>query len=183
MFDRRWSPWMAAALTAGSLACATAATAPTGTPSVQASLAAIVPAGGATGVDTMTSITLQFDHAMMPAMQGYMTLHQGDVTGALVGCSAAWSLDSLTLTLTPMSPLHAATTYSMHIGGGMMDARGDSVSLGAHGTGMGGQWAGAAMMNGTGMMGGAGPMAGQEMGPGWAGGNGMYGMVFTFTTR
>ena len=43
---------------------------------------------------------------------------------------------------------------------------------------MGGQWASGSMMTGGGTMGGDGSM----MGPGWQGANGMYGMVFSFTT-
>jgi hypothetical protein len=42
---------------------------------------------------------------------------------------------------------------------------------------LGGQWATVSVMTGGGMMGG-----GNEMGPGWQGTNGMYGMVFSFTT-
>jgi hypothetical protein len=43
---------------------------------------------------------------------------------------------------------------------------------------MGGQWASGSMMTGGGTMGGNGSM----MGPRWQGANGMYGMVFSFTT-
>jgi hypothetical protein len=146
------------------------------------SLTGISPQGGSASVSTTTAITVRFDHAMPASMQAYVTLHQGDVTGSLVPCSAAWSADSLTLNMTPTNPLQPSTTYTIHMGGAIMDAFGDSVDLGRHGTGMGGESASGSMMTGSGMMGGGGPMAGQEMGPGWAGGDGMYGMVFTFTT-
>lgn len=170
-----------ALLAIGSTACVREATAPFPANS-EASLTAIRPAGGSANVSTATAITIGFDHAMPASMLAYITLHQGDVTGPLVPCSAAWSADSLTLTMTPVNPLQAATAYTVHMGGAMLDAQGDTVDLGGHGPGMGGQSASSPMMMGSGMMGGGGPMAGQEMGPGWAGSNGMYGMVFTFTT-
>lgn len=148
----------------------------------QAFLISVSPQGGSANVSTTTGLTIQFDHAMPAVMQAYVTLHQGDVTGPLVPCSAAWSADSLTLTMTPTNPLQSAATYTMHMGGGMMNAQGDTVDLGRHGPGMGGHSASGSMMMGFSMMGSGGPMAGQEMGSGWAGGNGTYGMVFTFTT-
>lgn len=168
-------------LAVGAASCSKDATAPS-TPTPEASLTAVSPQGGSANVSTTAAITIRFDHAMPATMQAYVTLHSGDVTGPLVPCSAAWSADSLTLTMTPTNPLQPSATYTIHMGGAMMDARGDSVDLGKHGPGMGGQSASGSMMTGSGMMGGGGPMAGQEMGPGWAGGNGMYGMVFTFTT-
>lgn len=168
-------------LAIGATSCAKDATAPSPV-MPQASLTAISPQGGSANVGTASTIAIRFDHAMPAPMQGYATLHQGDVTGPLVPCSAAWSADSLILTMTPTNPLQPSTSYTIHLGGAMMDARGDTVDLGRHGPGMGGQSASGSMMMGSGMMGGGGPMAGQEMGPGWTGGNGMYGMVFTFTT-
>ena len=163
--------------------CAASPTAPSGSGAAAAALESVSPAGGAAGVSTASAIVVRFDEAMAPAMQGYVTLHQGGVTDSLVPCSKAWSPDSLTLTMTPMAMLHDSSQYTIHVGGGMRDAMGDSVSLAMHGTGLGGQWATGTMMNGGGMMGGGGPMAGQEMGMGWAGGNGTYGMVFTFKTQ
>ena len=42
-----------------------------------------------------------------------------------MGC--AWSADRMLLTCTPASPLAARTTYSIHLGGGMMSAGGMAV--------------------------------------------------------
>lgn len=144
-------------------------------------LSSVSPSGGSSGVSTGASITIQFNHAMMTGMQAYITLHEGDVTGPLVPCTITWSADSATITLTPTAPLKPATMYTVHMGGSMRDANGYPVNLTANGM-MGGQWATGSMMNGGGMMGGGGPMSGQEMGQDWAGSNGMYGMIFTFTT-
>ena len=163
--------------------CAMSSTAPSGSGAATAALESVSPAGGATSVSPSSAIVVRFDHAMAPAMQGYVTLHHGGVTDSLVPCTRAWSADSLTLTMTPMAMMRDSSQYTIHVGGGMMDAMGDSVSLAMHGTGMGGHWATGTMMNGGGMMGGSGSMAGQEMGMGWAGGNGYYGMVFTFATQ
>lgn len=168
-------------LAVGAASCSKDATAPS-TSNSQASLTAVSPPGGSANVSTTAAITIRFDHAMPATMQAYVSLHYGDVTGPLVPCSAAWSADSLTLTMTPTNPLQPSATYTIHMGGAMMDAGGDIVDLSKHGPGMGGRSASSSMMTGSGMMGGGGPMAGQEMGPGWAGDNGMYGMVFTFTT-
>lgn len=145
------------------------------------SLVAVSPAGGSSGVGTGAAVTVGFNHAMPAGMASYVTLHKGNVTGSLVPCTVTWSDDSMSMTLTPLSPLDTATTYTIHMGGGMKDTHGNPVDLSAHGM-MGGQWATGSMMNGGGMMGGGGPMSGQEMGQDWAGSNGMYGMVFTFTT-
>ena len=181
MLRRALAVSVSGVLAVGAVSCGKEATAPsTATP--QASLTSVSPQGGSANVSATAAIAFRFDHAMPATMQAYVTLHSGDVTGPLVPCSAAWSADSLTLTMTPTTPLQPSATYTIHMGGAMMDARGDTVDLGTHGPGMGGQSASSSMMTGSGMMGGGGPMAGQEMGPGWVGANGVYGMVFTFTT-
>lgn len=164
-------------------ACSADMLAPTITDGTVATVVSVQPAGGASNVSTSSAIVVTFDHAMPMAMQGYVTLHHGNVTDSLVGCVPSWSADSLTLTMTPMAMMHAGTAYTIHVGGGMMDAVGDSVGLAMHGLGAGGRWATGNMMTGVGMMGGGGPMVGQEMGTGWAGGNGAYGMVFGFSTN
>ena len=150
---------------------------PTGPAALQTSFVAVAPQGGATGVSTTGPIVMRFSHAMQPTMQMYASVHQGDVTGPVIACLAAWSSDSTVLTLTPSSPLASATTYTLHVGGGMKDANGNVIDMTRYGAMMGGQWATGGMMTGGGMMGGS-----HEMGPGWQGTNGMYGMVFSFTT-
>ncbi len=169
-----------AVLGSGLAACSNSTTAPSSAPVT--ALASVTPPGGATGVDPTTPIVVEFDHAMLVGMDMYVSLHEGDVTGPTVLGTAAWSSDRTSLTFTPAVALKAATRYTLHIGGGMKDAGGNPIDMTTHGTPMGGQWATGQMMTGAGMMGGGGPMSGQEMGPGWMGSNGMYGMVFSFTT-
>lgn len=164
-------------------ACTSEPLAPTGSGPAAATLVSVTPAGGATGVSRSGQVVVRFDHAMSAVMQDYVTLHHGGVTDSLVTCSRSWSADSLTLTMTPMAMMDSASTYTIHVGGGMRDAMGDPVGLAMHGSAMGGTWATGTMMTGGGMMGGGGPMSGREMGTGWSGGNGTYGMVFTFSTQ
>ena len=147
-------------------------------PVPRTSLVAVNPQGGATGVATTAVVTMQFDHPMATGMAVYASMHEGDATGPLVPCTATWSADSMTLTMKPASPLHSGTHYTIHIGGGMRDASGDPIDMSEHGPMMGGDWADGAMMTGGGTMNGQH----DEMGPGWQGPNGVYGMTFTFTT-
>jgi hypothetical protein len=163
-----------AALIAVIAACNTSPTAP----AARTSLVVVAPTGGATAVSPTTAVTMTFSHAMMPGMQTYADLHVGSVTGPVVSCTATWSSDSMTLTLTPMAPLVHGTMYSLHVGGGMRDADGQIIDMSQYGPMMGGDWADGGMMTGGGMM----NPSHDEMGPGWQGTNGMYGMVFSFTT-
>ena len=166
------------AIVVGTIACSGTATGPT---SAVTALVSVAPVGGATSVAPSAPIVMAFSHAMWSGMEMYVSLHEGDVTGPTVPGVMMWSSDRMTLTFTPTNPLKSATAYTLHMGGGMKDANGNPIDMTAHGM-MGGQWASGSMMNGGGMMGGGGPMSGQEMGPGWMGSNGMYGMVFHFTT-
>ncbi|MCG6988411.1 MAG: Ig-like domain-containing protein [Gemmatimonadetes bacterium] len=167
------------ALAVGAVAaCAKSSMAPT----VQRSAAAlldVIPGGGSVNVDVGTTVTLTFNHPMDEDMAQYAALMEGTVTGPVM--PGAWSLsdDGMKLVFTPDTALKPATTYVIHVGGGMMDAEGDTVDLGTYGPGCGGEWATGSMMGGQGMMGGG---AGWQMGSGWAGDNGTYGMLFTFTT-
>ena len=160
------------AVLVGSMACSGTATGPSSAATV---LVSVMPTGGAASISTSAPIVIGFSHAMTSVMEMYVSLHEGDVTGPTVPCVATWSSDRTTLTFTPSASLKSATVYTLHVGGGMKDADGNSIDMTAHGM-MGGQWATSSMMNGGGMM------SGQEMGPGWLGSNGMYGMVFRFTT-
>lgn len=116
------------------------------TPSTQ--LVSVAPIGGATGIAVNTSITMHFSGPMMMSGDSEITLHQGVLTGAVVPCTRSWSVDSMTLTMTPMSPLAASTHYTIHLGAGMMDADGHSIDMTTHGMGMGGQCVGGGMMGG-----------------------------------
>ena len=180
MSRRIWGLLTVFALVVNTSGCSRDSTAPSLRPTT--SLLAVDPAGGATAVSTGAVVTVGFNHAMPPGMAAYVTLHHGDVTGSLVACTVSWSTDSMSMTLAPAASLDSATMYTIHMGGGMKDTHGNPVDLTANGM-MGGQWATGSMVTETGMMGGGGPMSGQEMGTGWAGTNGMYGMVFTFTTN
>lgn len=168
-------------------ACGGSSTAPTAVESSPAALASVVPAGGATSVDPAAPITLTFTHAMPAAAQMYVELREGSLTGPVVAGTARWSADGTVLTFTPAAVLKAATTYVLHVGGGMVDAAGDSVDY-SQCPRYGGQPATAGMMGlgaGGGGMGGGmggGGMANGNTGAGWRGGDGNYGMAFTFTT-
>lgn len=163
-----------ATLTAVLAACGTSSTAP----AVRTSLVSVAPTGGSTAVSPSTAVTMTFNHAMMPGMQAYADLHTGSVTGPVVSCVATWSSDSTTLTLTPMTPLMQGTMYTLHVGGGMRDVTGQMIDMTQFGPMMGGTWLDGGMMTGGGMM----NANHDEMGPGWQGTNGMYGMSFSFTT-
>lgn len=167
-----------AGLTAAVAACSGTGPGPT-SPGVATALLDVAPAGGSSGVSVDTTITITFNHAMNPAMSQYASMHEGDVSGPVVQGSWSWSADTTTLTFMPASALLPGTTYTIHLGGGMMDADGQPVDLSRYGPGCGGQTATAGMMGG-GM--GSGGMGSDEMGSGWQGADGNYGMIFTFTT-
>lgn len=145
--------------------------------SAGAAFISVSPAGGATGMAVGSPITLRFSGAMGAGMEQYVDLHLGDLSGAEVAMSFAWSADRTLLTCTPASALASRTTYAIHLGGGMMSAGGIAVDYTTYGPGMGGQWIMGGMMTGT-----HGGMGWGMMGSGWRNANGSYGMVFTFTT-
>lgn len=148
-------------------------------------LLSVVPRGGSTDVDRFAPVVIEFDHPVMAGMDAFALLHEGDVTGPEVPGTWILSADRLDLTFTPAAPLAPSTSYTIHLGGGMMDAGGDHVDFDAHGDHMGGAWATGGMMGG-GMMGGGmmgGAVGEAHMGQGWQHPtNGTYGMVFSFTT-
>ena len=170
--------WLAAASLLA--ACGSTPTAPTpGTPSSGSGLTTLVavsPDGGATGISPGTTMTMQFSGSMAAGMEQYVDLHDGTSAGPVHPLTCIWSADRTTLTCMPGTPLQDHTTYTLHLGGGMLAAGGGTVNMGP-GTGMGGQWLTGGMMGGS--------HAGQPlsmMGGDWLGSNGSYGMVFTFTT-
>jgi len=145
--------------------------------SAGAAFMSVSPAGGATSMAVGSAITFRFNGAMGAGMEQYVDLHMGDLSGAEVAMTCAWSADRTLLTCTPGSPLAVHTTYAIHLGGGMMSAGGTAVDYTTYGPGMGGQWIMGGMMTGT-----HGGMAWGMMGNGWQNANGSYGMVFSFTT-
>lgn len=138
----------------------------------------VSPAGGSVEVDPDLTVRITFSHPLMSEMEAYAVLHRGEVTGPEVAGSWTLSEDRTVLEFTPAVPLAPGTRYTLHLGGGLMDASGRGVDMQRHGPHLGGEWAGAHMMGGGG---GAGHGAG-HMGDGWRHANGSYGMVFSFDT-
>jgi hypothetical protein len=169
---------LAVAVSLGIAACGDDPIAPIG----DTALLSVVPTGGATDVDPNAPVTLQFEHAMH--MDMYVALHAGaGVDGPLVDGDWEWSADMTNLTFTHAMPLDAMADYTIHIGGGMMDADGHLIDLEQHGHDMGGEWVTQQMMDHR-MMGSGSMMGGDDMvGDGWVHSNGSFGMIFSFTTR
>jgi hypothetical protein len=182
---------MVRSLLTGTLAASVLLTACGGAPTTPAAdsptqLMSVIPTGGSTNVNPNAPIVVEFSHAMMADMTGYMVLHEGAVTGPVVAGTWAWNAERTRATFTPAAPLKARTAYTIHMGGAMMDAEGRHVGFQQHGSHMGGQTATGGMMGGGmmggGMMGGGMMADSSMMGPGWRHADGSYGMVFTFTT-
>lgn len=110
-----------------------------------AALVAVSPTPAATAVATSSTIMLTFGQAMMAGMEQYMDRHQGGITGPTVPMGCAWSPEKTTLTCTPTNPPAAGTEFTIHVGGGMIDAQGHLMDTDPW-TGMGGQWATGGMM-------------------------------------
>lgn len=164
---------LASATLVGGLACGDNGTDPA-TPAT--TLTAVSPVGGATNVGVDAPIVLTFSGAMGTGMEALMDLHMGTAAAATMPMTCAWSVDRTTLTCTHAAFANGAT-YTIHVGGGMMDADDMPIGMDDMGSQMGGMWLQPGMMGG--MHAGA-PMG--TMGPGWMGTNGNYGMIFTFTT-
>lgn len=143
-----------------------------------ASLDAVSPTPGATGVDPATVMTMRFSAAMQTSMMQYVDLHQGTIAGSVVPMTCSWSSDATTLACQPNQPLQPGATYALHLGSGMTDAAGQHVDVEQHGMAMGGTPVTGDMTGGmhdgqsTSMMGG-----------GWIDPTDDHlGMAFTFTT-
>lgn len=161
---------------------AVGATMACGTPSSPASgagqLTGVAPSAEAVGVDVGSPVVLTFSAPMMTAMDSVVALHDGDLQGANVPGHFRWSATRDSLIFMPDSALMANHHYSVHVGGGMLDAMGDTVDLQFAHDSLGCSWATGSMMGSGGMMGGPGT----EMGPGWRDARGTYGMAWSFTT-
>jgi len=137
----------------------------------------VTPAGGAVDVDPAGPVLITFSGPMQMGMEMYAALHESGVAGPGVAGTWSWMDNGTRLTFTPDQPLAAGTAYTIHLGGGMMDADGARLGLDSCVRQHGGQWATEGMMGG-GMMGGR-----DMMGAGWRGAGDTYGMLYTFTTR
>ncbi len=137
----------------------------------------VSPGGGAMGVPVGSPLELHWGAPMRVGMEQYVDLHMGDLSGPVVPMGCAWSANQTTLVCTPSSPLQPGTQYTIHVGGGMVDANGQVIDMDTYGAGLGGQWVQGGMMGA-----GHGGTAWGMMGAGWHDSNGAYGMAFTFTT-
>lgn len=143
-------------------------------------LLSVEPSGGSLNVAVDRAVVVTFSHALATGAERYAALHEGSVQGVVVSGTWKASPGRVVLTFKPDAPLKPATAYAIHLGGSMSATAGHMVDLGTHGLGMGGQWAGGAMMGG---MGGIGSASMTMMGSGWSHPtNGSYGMVFAFGT-
>jgi len=146
----------------------------------EALLIGVEPAGGSVGVGLDARVTLEFDRAMNPAMSSYADVHEGSLAGSEVPGTWEWLDDDTMLRFIPSGAFQPATTYAIHVGGGMMDADGHVVDLETHRVEMSGEWATDAMM-GEALGGHMDPA--DHMGGAWDHpSNGSHGMFFTFTT-
>ena len=125
-----------------------------------------------------SQLRLGFGGPMAAGAEQYTDLHFGGLDGPIVPMTCGWSEDRTTLTCTPNQPLHAQTGYTLHVGGGLRDAHGHLIGLGADGAMFGGQWVQGGQMPGTH----GGGMGWGMMGTGWRHANGSYGMAYGFTT-
>jgi hypothetical protein len=169
--------FLAGVLMLGSIGCADDLVSPLDDAAI---LLSVVPNGGSVDVPAGTSVVVTFNHAMGLGMEAYGALHEGSLTGPEVEGSWTMSPNRMVIIFEPTKALKAATTYVIHLGGGMTDDHGNLVGLSQHGPGMGGVWTTGSMMTG-GM--GVGQGNARMMGEGWAHPtNGSYGMIFSFTT-
>lgn len=146
-------------------------------PSPTTSLVEVTPPAGATEVARDGAIIVRFSGPMGMGMENYVDLHRGTIDGPVVPMSCSWSADRSTLTCGLDVPLEERADYTLHMGGGMVDANGHQVMMEQPGMGMGGRAVTSGMMGGT--------HSGQPitmMGPGWRDADGHLGLMFGFTT-
>lgn len=148
-------------------------------PETETALMSVAPEGGASNVAPDEEVVVRFDRAMHDHAADYADVHEGNVNGPAVSGSWTMEEDGTVLRFTPAGPWDMGTEYTLHLGGGIMDADRNHVDFEAHGEGMGGKWADSLMM-GDGMQGDG--MGGGHLGEGWQHEDGSYGMVFSFTT-
>lgn len=136
-------------------------------------LRSVSPRGGAVDVSTAPDFVFTFDQPVATGMEQYIALHRGGLTGTTQPMNCTWAEGQTRLVCRTSTPLDSVSAYTLHLGGGMMDATGRRVGMGRYGMEMGGNWATGGMMGGQQGM----------MGSGWQDTNDSYGMAFGFTTR
>lgn len=139
-------------------------------------LLSVSPAPSATNVPTTGPFVMVFNGAMHSGMEQYVDMHKGDVSGAVMPMTCAWSADQKTLTCNVNAPLASQTTYVLHMGAGMTGSSGGVINMTA-GRMMGGIDVTSGMMNFS-----HGGQSTSMMGSGWLGTGGWYGMTFSFRT-
>jgi hypothetical protein len=161
---------------------------------IRTTLLSLSPTGGSAQVDPDRHIEVTFSSSMMAGMERYVELHEGDYTGPVVSGTWSWAPATMvsvisrsgpiqarertTLFFTPNQALRPGTGYTVHLGGNLRDANGNSIDYASHGERhIQGEWVGAGRMAEAGMMMGQGHMVSD-----WVHANGSYGMAFTFTT-
>ena len=144
---------------------------------VGASFMSVAPQGVMTAVSLSTPLSFRFGGPMAPSMEQYFDLHMGGLDGQVMPMTCGFNSDRTVLTCNPAAPLLSRTTYTIHMGGGLMDGSGRPVGFDTYGPMMGGQWIQGGMMG----SGHAGSPWSMMSGP-WHNTNGAYGMAFTFTT-
>jgi len=148
-------------------------TVPTGPPV----LLSVAPAGGAFGLPVVTAITLRWNVPMAAGQEHFVDLHVGGLGGPLVPLVCLWSANRTLLTCRPTATLQAGTPYTVHVGGGMVDEKGQPIDMERYGMGFGGRWVVGGMTTGLhagspwGLTGEGGRRASESIG-----------MAFNFTT-
>jgi hypothetical protein len=84
---------------------------------------AITPANGATGLATTITVTATFSEVMNATTIDTTTFVLRDSTSTVVTATVTYNPTNRTATLTPSSPLRAATTYTATVKGGTTDPR------------------------------------------------------------
>jgi hypothetical protein len=165
----------AALLTSAGTACSDSQTS---SPDDATVLEEVTPAAGVPNVDPAASITVRFNHAAGSGMEQYVDLHRGGINGPVVGIRCEQFDGRRSMVCTPEQPLQSATTYTIHVGAGMVDDDGRLIEVEERGAGMGGEPVTGRMMGGM-----HGGESTDMMGPGWGHPeDGHLGMAFTFET-
>jgi hypothetical protein len=86
-------------------------------------VASTLPASGASGVLTTTTVEVVFDEPMSPATINTSTLELRDALAVLVPATVSYNVYLDAATLTPSAPLAAATVHTLTVKGGGADPR------------------------------------------------------------